>query len=222
MRDADDPDSEHDFGKDIIPHARRATASACSPTASKTAARIDDGAALLARRRHGRRVLGSEHGARARDARAQYLRRGLADLDLPGAAAAREIRVRRATAGAAARSIRWFRAAASSAARRCSVAAVFQRARPQLLLDRARRSSCPRSRSGAARCCAGWSSIAARAFRPGCRSASMPRKTGGAFTCRTRESRSSRQRCSGSSSITCASRWRESGDLLKVRRLLLC
>ena len=54
--------------------------------------------ALLARRRHRGCVLRGEHGARLRHARAESLRRGLADLDLPGAGALGEVRARRGRA----------------------------------------------------------------------------------------------------------------------------
>jgi hypothetical protein len=52
-------------------------------------------AELLARRRQRGCLLRREPRARARLARAQPLRRAVADLDLPGAAAAREVRARR-------------------------------------------------------------------------------------------------------------------------------
>ncbi len=104
-----------------------------------------------------------------------------------------------------------------------TLAPVLERARAQLLHDRASRSSCPRSRSGrgavlrrvvvdqGARIPPGLQ----RRRRSRGRPQALPRD-------RTRASPSSRRRCSGSSCITCASRWRESGDLSKVRRLLPC
>ncbi len=63
--------------------------------------RRDEGAALLARRRHGGRVLQREHGAHLREPRAESVRRGVADLDVSGAGTGREVHSRR---GPAARS----------------------------------------------------------------------------------------------------------------------
>src|ERR1041384_6844161 len=51
--------------------------------------------AVLARRRHGGRVLGGEPGSHPGRPGPQHVRPGLADLDLPGAAAAGQVRVRR-------------------------------------------------------------------------------------------------------------------------------
>ena len=58
-------------------------------------------------------------------ARARHVRHGLADLDLPGAAAAGQVRASTTTAGAAMRSTPWSRAAASSPAPRCAARCCF-------------------------------------------------------------------------------------------------
>ena len=50
---------------------------------------------VLARRGHARRLLGSEHGAHPGDAGPEPLRQGLAHLDVPGAAPAGQVRLRR-------------------------------------------------------------------------------------------------------------------------------
>ena len=54
-----------------------------------------EGVPVLARRRHGGRLLGRQHRADQGRPGSQPLRPRLADLDLPGAAAARQVRVRR-------------------------------------------------------------------------------------------------------------------------------
>jgi hypothetical protein len=158
--DAADPTSSHDFGKDIIPQWSP-TAARCSPTRSATWQ--PTGAGLLARRRHGGRLLGGQPGADHVDARAESLRRGLADLDLPGAAAAGQVRARRRRAHAAWRSIRWSPAAASSPARWCALAAVLQRARARLAASRTP-WCCPTCTSGATAACAAQSSTRAASF----------------------------------------------------------
>ena len=91
VRDAARSDSNHDFGKDIISGAiGRLPVLAYS---FQDMRRHRPG--LLARRRHGRCVLAGQHRADRSRAGAQPLRHRLADLDLPGAAAAGQVRVRR-------------------------------------------------------------------------------------------------------------------------------
>ena len=94
-RDAADPNSSHDFGKDIIPHIvknGKAWRTASRKSCVRSAAR-DRG--LLARRRHGRRLLGGQYRPHRHRAGARSLRPRLADLDLCRAHAAGQVRPRR-------------------------------------------------------------------------------------------------------------------------------
>ncbi len=91
IADAADPDSAHDFGKNVIPAAIDALQVVAYPFTDVQDARTE----LLARRRYRRCVLRCQHRAGARGARAQPLRRGMADLDLPAAPAAGEVRAGR-------------------------------------------------------------------------------------------------------------------------------
>ena len=60
-RDADDPNSSHDFGKDIIPYlVKHGKAVAHRFPESCVRSRVGEGG-LLARRRHDRRLLGGQH-----------------------------------------------------------------------------------------------------------------------------------------------------------------
>ena len=94
-RDAADPHSTRDFGKDIIPFlvAQRQGGRAPLHALLRPVARRDRG--LLARRRHARRVLGGQHRPHRRRSRARPLRPRLADLDLRRDHAAGEVRPRR-------------------------------------------------------------------------------------------------------------------------------
>ena len=91
-RDAKEPESTRDFGKDIIPYivqhgkavAHRFTKS-CVRSSAETRG-------LLARRRNDRRLLGSQYRPDRRDAGTRPLRSRLADLDLCRAEAAGEVR----------------------------------------------------------------------------------------------------------------------------------
>ena len=81
-RDAADPTSSHDFGKDIIPHIvknGKAFAHRFAKSCVRSAAR-DRG--LLARRRHRRCLLGNQYRPHRYRAGARSLRPQLADLDL--------------------------------------------------------------------------------------------------------------------------------------------
>ncbi len=115
--DAADPDSAHDFGKNIIPQGDR------QPAGVRLSV---PGRAARARRATGATWAPSMPIYDANlelvhvDARAQHLRRGLADLDLPGAAAAREVRPRRGRAARHGDQLAWCPAAASSPARWCA------------------------------------------------------------------------------------------------------
>ena len=90
--DADDADSTHDFGKNIIPRCHRAAAGVrLSVPRRADAARRATGATWAPSMPSGEanlELIGVTPGA-------QPLRRGVADLDLPGAAAAGEVRARR-------------------------------------------------------------------------------------------------------------------------------
>ena len=94
-RDAADPHSTRDFGRDIIPYLvqhGKAVAHRFARSCVRSPRR-DRG--LLARRRDARRVLGGEHRPDRRRAGARPLRSRLADLDLRGDHAAGEVRARR-------------------------------------------------------------------------------------------------------------------------------
>ena len=112
--DATQPDSAHDFGRNIIPsiigHAPRLRlpVSRREPQAGR----------LLARRRHARRLLRGQHGPDRRRPAAEPVRRPLADPHLPAESAAAEVRVQLRRRSAAARP-----STASSAPARSSPAA---------------------------------------------------------------------------------------------------
>ena len=94
-RDAADPNSSRDFGKDLIPHlVKHGKAIAHRFTDSCVRSRLR-GRSLLARRRHARRLLASQHRPDRRDPAARSLRQRMADLDLWRDHAAGEIRARR-------------------------------------------------------------------------------------------------------------------------------
>ena len=61
VRDADDPKSSHDFGKDIIPLADRPRLPGVRAPLRRQLREHERGPPVLARRRHHRRVLGGEH-----------------------------------------------------------------------------------------------------------------------------------------------------------------
>ncbi len=90
IRDADVADSSHDFGKDIIPSIINSLSRHGLPVPRPA----HGPATVLARRGHRRCLLGGEYRAGRRDARAQSLRREVADLDLSGTVAAGQVRVR--------------------------------------------------------------------------------------------------------------------------------
>ncbi len=91
--------------------------------------RRDEGAALLARRRHRRRVLLRQHGAHPRQPGAQPLRRGVADLDLSAAGAGGEVHSRRGRPARARDQLDGRRRLHHLGRRRPRVAAVFRRDR---------------------------------------------------------------------------------------------
>ena len=95
LRDADDPYSSHDFGKDIIPGLLAAGRARPRPRLRGELRQHEQRRTVLAGHRHDRCVLGSERRADPRRARVESLRPRVADLDAPGAVAAGEIRVRR-------------------------------------------------------------------------------------------------------------------------------
>ena len=91
-RDAADPNSSHDFGKDIIPYLVK-NGKAVAHHFSQSCVTLERGGqALLARRRNGRRLLGRQYRPDRRRPRARPLRPRLADLDLWRDHAAGEIR----------------------------------------------------------------------------------------------------------------------------------
>jgi len=86
--DATNESSAHDFGRDILPEAIAGNRQVFAYPFQDVQTRR---AKLLARRRHHRCLLRRQPRAGARTPRTQHLRPGLAHLDLPGAAAAREV-----------------------------------------------------------------------------------------------------------------------------------
>ena len=91
-RDMADPNSSHDFGKDIIPRAVRNGNAVAHPFALSCVGTKPGAGAVLARRRHDRRLLGRQHRPHRHRPAAQPVRHALADLDLPAAAAAGQVR----------------------------------------------------------------------------------------------------------------------------------
>ena len=89
----------HDFGKDIIPALIHQRAGLRVPVLR----REQEGVEVLARHRHARRVLRSQHGSLPGEPGVQPLRSGVAAAHVPAAGAAGEVRVRRRRAAAAAR-----------------------------------------------------------------------------------------------------------------------
>ena len=94
-RDAADPKSSRDFGRDIIPWLVKQRQGDRAPLHRVLRQVARRGRRLLARRRHARRLLGSQHRPDRRRSRARSLRSRLADLDLRRDHAAGEIRARR-------------------------------------------------------------------------------------------------------------------------------
>ena len=94
-RDAADPHSSRDFGRDIIPYLVQARQGRRAPVRAIVRALAGRARDVLARRGDARRVLRRQHRPDRRRAGARRLRRGLADLDLRENHAAREIRSRR-------------------------------------------------------------------------------------------------------------------------------
>ena len=88
------PDSQHDFGKNIIPSLIQQRAGVLLPLLR----REQEGVEVLARHRHARRLLRSEHGPVPGQPRVQPLRSGVAAAHLPAAGAAGQVRVRRGRA----------------------------------------------------------------------------------------------------------------------------
>ena len=95
--DAADPDSQHDFGKNIIPALIGRGPGLRLPVLR----REQEGGEVLARHRHARRLLRSQHGPVPRQPRVQPLRSGVAAAHLPAAGAAGEVRLRRRAAARA-------------------------------------------------------------------------------------------------------------------------
>jgi glucose-1-phosphate adenylyltransferase len=94
IRDSDDPTSSHDFGKDVIPHIvqrYRVFAHDFAESCVGMPRRAGPTGAMSAPGR----LLGSQHGHRPRSRRSSTSMTTLADLDLPGAAAAGQVRLRR-------------------------------------------------------------------------------------------------------------------------------
>ncbi len=145
-------------------------ATACSRTASSTAASgMNDNRALLARRRHGRRVLGGEHRPDPRHARSSTCTTRTGRSGPTRSSCRRPSSCSTTTAGAAWRSIRWCPAAASSAARRVRRSLLFSNVRvhsfctiedsvilPDVVMNRHVRLRRVRHRQGAACCPEGF------------------------------------------------------------------
>ncbi len=115
-QDAADPDSSHDFGKDMIPAIVRGGKAVAHRFAAVLRAQLRRGGGLLARRRHRRRLLAGQHRPDRLHPGARPLRPGLADLDLCRDHAARPSSSTTRASAAARRSARSSPAAASSPA----------------------------------------------------------------------------------------------------------
>ncbi len=136
VRDADDAQSSHDFGKDLIPRLLRQRRARIRSRFRRQLRQHQRRHSVLARRRDHRRLLGGEHRADARRARVEPLRQGLADLDLPGAVAAREVRVRRRRPARHGDRLDRRRRLHHQRLDRAPFPAVLERPRPRLLHDR--------------------------------------------------------------------------------------
>ena len=146
-RDIADPQSSHDFGKDIIPHAVRNGQRGGAPVRAELRRHAPRRRAVLARRRHDRRLLGRQHRPHRDRPAAQPVRHALADLDLPAAAAAGQVR---AQPGRPAR--HGDRVAGLGRLHRLGrgvpLGAVLERARAFVLQRSTGRCCCPACRSG--------------------------------------------------------------------------
>ena len=91
-RDAADQNSSHDFGKDIIPYLVKNGKAVAHHFSQSCVTSSEEAQALLARRWNRRRLLGRKHRLDRCRSRSRPLRSRLADLDLRGDHAAREIR----------------------------------------------------------------------------------------------------------------------------------
>jgi glucose-1-phosphate adenylyltransferase len=136
IRDAELPDSSHDFGRDIIPYLIGHGYKVYAHRFGDSCVNIVEGRPYWRDVGTDRRVLGGEPRPDARHAGPQSLRRRLADLDAPGAAAAGEIRVRERAA--ARRRVRFAGIGRLHHQRLggAALAAVLERARAQLLQHR--------------------------------------------------------------------------------------
>ena len=91
LKDAEDPPSSHDFGKDILPKM----AGRLPRLRLQLRRREQEGGALLARRGNARGLLRSQHGHRVGVAGVQPVRLGLADAHSPAPVSAGEVCLRR-------------------------------------------------------------------------------------------------------------------------------
>ncbi len=91
-RDMADDNSNHDFGKDIIPRAVREGNAVAHPFGLSCVGTLPGQEHVLARRGHDRRLLGRQHRPHRDRSAAQHVRHALADPDLPAAVAAGEVR----------------------------------------------------------------------------------------------------------------------------------
>ena len=119
-RDAADPNSSRDFGRDIIPHLVKHGKARRPPLRELLRSLDRGGGGLLARCRHDRRLLGGQHRPHRPGAGARPLRPELADLDLWRDHATGEVRLRRRRSSRHGGRTRWCPAAASFPARRCA------------------------------------------------------------------------------------------------------
>ena len=116
-RDAADPHSPPRFRPGHHPATSSSTAGRGAPLRRCCVRSTVEVGSLLARRRHGRCLLGGQYRPHRRGPRTRSLRPRLADLDLWRDHAAGEVRPRRRPAAAARRSARWSPAAVSSRVR---------------------------------------------------------------------------------------------------------
>ena len=92
--DLANPESSHDFGKDVLPRVVAGRPRAGASVQHVVHCQPQRRAALLARRRHHRRLLGRQPRPGLDQPRTRHLRQRLADLDLPAPAAAGQVRAR--------------------------------------------------------------------------------------------------------------------------------
>ena len=150
VEDALAEESGHDFGHDLIPRLIAREAKVYAHRLRDSCAQLTDSEPLLARRGNRGRVLGSQHRAHARHAGVEPLRPVVADLDLPGAASARQVRLRPRGPARRRHRLHGLRRLHRERLHAAQFPALLERAHPQLLHHRRGRAAA-RRRGGARR-----------------------------------------------------------------------